>query len=118
MKNIVFKKTNDAANKTKTLSMTQKFEDHECKTQIRKSFLYKVSHAESVVEQPDQPQIHITKSFDTKKRCEKFNFQVNGSFYMTHHRSNVKVTFHHSLDIQIVWKSKIFSPKKSAVLTD
>ena len=117
MKNIVFKKNIDAEDKTKSLSIIQQFEDKECKTEIQKSFRYAVSSAELNAPQVCEPQIYITKSIDTKKKVEMFNFQVKGSFYITHIRLLWKVEFHHTLDIKINWKEKIFSPKKSEVLT-
>ena len=117
MKNIIFKKNIDAEDKTKSLSIIQKFEDKECKTEIQKSFRYAVSSAEINAPQVCEPQIYIIKSFDSKKKDEMFNFQVVGSFYITHIRLLWKVEFHHTLDIKIHWKEKIFSPKKSEVLT-
>ena len=117
MKNIIFKKNIDAEDKTKSLSVIQKFEDKECQTEIQKSFRYAVSGAEINAPPACEPQIYIIKSFDSKKKIEMFNFQVKGSFYITHSRLLWKVEFNHTLDIKIHWKEKIFSPKKSEVLT-
>ena len=117
MKNIIFKKNIDAEDKTKSLSIAQKFEDKECKTEIQKSFRYAVLGAEINAPQACEPQVYITKSFDSKKKVEMFSFQVIGSFYITHNRLLWRVEFHHTLDIKIHWKEKIFSPKKSEVLT-
>ncbi len=117
MKEILFKKKIDLTNRIKSFSISSDSEDKECKTHVEKSFLYNVLLADKT-EDLEPPQIHIKKSIDTAKKLEKFNFQVKGSFYMTRDRVLIKVDFHHTLNIEIVWKTKIFSPKKSEVLTD
>src|SRR3990172_3945339 len=117
MKNVLFKKRSDVKRGRKALSLTQKNEDQECITHVRKSFIYHVVFSEQISPNANQPQVYIKKAFDTQKRVEKFTFQVRGSFFMTHNLVLLEVRFQHTLNIRIVWKSKIFSPKKSAVLT-
>ena len=117
MKEILFKKKLDLTNRLKSFSITSDTEDKECKMRVEKSFLYNVTLADKT-EDLEVPQIYIKKSMDTHKKLEKFNFQVKGSFYTSRDRILIKVDFHHTLDIQINWKTKIFSPKKSEVLTD
>ena len=117
MKNIIFKKSLDPETRTKSLSVQQNFEDKDCKTQVRKSFQYKVNDAEIGEEKSSEPQIHILKKFDTRKQIEMFSFQVKGDFHITDNRMRYNVQFEHNLEIEIHWKSKAFSPKKSVVLT-
>ena len=112
MKNILFKKSIDKDKRKKSLSICQKTEDKESVTQVRKSFLYQVTDNNSIDPKAKPPEIHIKKSFDSRNKIEKFNFLVKGSFYMTHERVMVEVKFRHSLDIQIIWKKKVFSPQK------
>ncbi len=117
MKKIFFKKLMNPKEKTKTVFISSQTEDKECKTNMRKNFEYKVSRADKVDLNLEAPQVHIRKSFDTKKRIEKFCLRVDGKFYMKHERVTLKVDFCHALNIEIRWKTKAFSPKKSEILT-
>ena len=117
MKNITFKKSLNPQDRTKALSIEQKFEDTECKTKVLKNFFYSVTETKEVAPQVCEPHIYITKQLDTKKQLETFRFNVKGHFYITHNRMLMTINFEHVLDIQINWKTKHFSPKKSVVLT-
>ena len=117
MKEILFKKMSDLKRRTKHLSISQDAEDKDCRTHVQKSFSYIVSRVDEAQEDVQPPQIYIKKTFNSKTLVEQFCFEVKGSFYLTHNRFLTKVRFHHTLLIDIVWKSKVFSPKKSAVLT-
>jgi len=116
MKRVLIKKMTDPKRRIKSLSITQSKADKECRTHIRKGFLYHVSKADEQNPVTKRPQVYIKKVIDRDKKVETFNFQVKGRFYLMHARTLVKVCYHHTLDVQIFWK-KNFSPKKSAVLT-
>ena len=116
MKELRFKKNLDLQNRIKTFSISSDSEDKECKTHVEKGFRYNVSMAQGV-EELEAPQIYIKKGLNTAQKLETFNLQVKGSFYMTRDRMLIRVDFHHTLDIQITYKTKDFSPKKSEILT-
>ena len=92
-------------------------EDQDCRTHVRKSFVYIVTGAHQGESPIENPQIYVKKFFDTKLQHEKFSFRVKGAFYMTKDRVIYRVDFCHTLKIDIHWKNKIFSPKKSVTLT-
>ena len=117
MKKVLFRKRINLKKRIKTFSIYSRTEDHECKTQVRKGFAYAVDWAKEDKPESKPPLIFIRKSFDTKKGIEAFSFHVKGYFYVTHKRELMRVRFHHTLDIEIKWKVKDFSPKKSASLT-
>ena len=117
MKEILFKKALDPQKRTKTFSIKSHKEDKESKTVIEKGFAYQVLNVEQIEPKIEPPEIYIHKSIDNQKKIEKFNLQVRGSFYITKDRMLLQVYFHHTLNIEILWKTKIFSPKKSEVLT-
>lgn len=117
MKKVLFKRHNDKDNKIKNIAVLTKNEDKESKTEVYKSFMYKVTAVSDDAVEQIAPQVFIKKELDTKKNIEKFNFRVKGCFYITYDRKLVKVNFVHTLNILINWKKKIFSPKKSEVLT-
>ena len=117
MKEVMFKKISDLKRRTKHLSISQSSEDKDCKTVVQKSFSYIVTRVDSLEEPLNPPQIFIQKNLNTKTKVEQFRFEVKGSFYMSHNRFLMKVRFHHTLQIDLTWKTKVFSPKKSAVLT-
>lgn len=117
MKQCENKNENQRRNRLKNFCIRTNKCDKDSSTQIVKTFTYYASKAKGDSLNIESPEIFVTKSFDTKKRVEKFNFVVKGFFYMTQERGVAKVSFKHTLDINIQWKSKIFSPKKSVVLT-
>jgi hypothetical protein len=116
VKKILFKKRIDPDKRIKTFSIYSKTEDDECKTHVRKGFAYAVDLAKEVNPQYKPPLVFIRKTFDTRNGIEGFGFHVKGHFYMTHNRVLMRVRFHHTLDIEIKWKAKNFSPKKSVSL--
>lgn|SRR3989338_11689257 len=117
MRNIIYKKKQSLEHRRKIISICENSEDKECKTYIRKSFIYIISKVEAMGENQNPPEIFIKKRFDTKSLVERFSFRVKGAFYITRERNLFKVDFCHTLRINIIWKSKLFSPKKSVTLT-
>lgn len=117
MRTVEFKRAYNKAKGIKHLTITQASEDANSSTHVDKSFIYQAVVVDSASENVQAPQIHVKKFIDTKQQIEKFTFEVKGSFLVTHDRKYVKIKFHHRLHIEIRWKNKIFSPKKSAVLT-
>ena len=117
MKKVLYKKRQSLKHRRKVIAMHEFCEDQDCRTHVRKSFVYIVTsahHGESPVE---SPQVYVRKFYDTKLHHEKFSFRVKGAFYMTKDRAIFRVDFCHTLKIDIHWKNKIFSPKKSVTLT-
>ncbi len=110
MRDILYKKKQSLKNHRKTISINEHSEDKECKTHVRKSFVYIVTDVQGIKESVSQPEIYITKSFDAKLYKEIFSFRVKGAFFMTQERGIFKVNFCHALKINIAWKNKIFSP--------
>ena len=117
MKTINFKRHKDVKRGTKYLHISSRTESKECITLVRKGFLYKAQISQETEPEQSSPEIFIRKAIDTEKNIEKFSFHVKGTFYMSHSRKSIRVDFHHSLNIKIVWKKKVFSPEKSEVLT-
>ena len=117
MKKILFKKRIDLDKRMKTFSIYSQTEDSQCKTHVRKGFAYTVDLSREDRPISKAPLVFIKKTLDTKKGIEGFNFHVKGHFYVNHNRRLMRVRFNHTLDIEIKWKVKNFSPKKSASLT-
>ena len=117
MRKILYKKRQSLKNRRKIICISELADDKECTTHVRKSFVYIVTRVESTTAVLQQPQIFIKKGLDTRLQQEKFSFRVKGAFYMTRDRHVFRVDFCHLLRIDIAWKSKIFSPKKSVTLT-
>ena len=118
MKNILFKKLIDPEKNTKSLLIEQRFEDQECHSYVRKSFYYTAKPTVETQPQVVEPEMYIFKNFDSKKKVEMFSFHVHGNFYVTHQRTLLAISFYHTLDIQIQWKSKLTLPKKPAIIKE
>ena len=112
MKQLMFRKIRDVKKNKKMVSIRSFTESKECKTRIRKCFVYKVSNVGQDKSCLEPPNIYIKKTFDSVRKVEVFTFRVQGGFYMSHKRVPVYVNFHHTLSIHIIW-NKDFSPKKS-----
>jgi hypothetical protein len=117
MKEILYKKRQSLKYRRKIIAIDEHNEDNDCRTHVRKSFAYIVTMANPAEGALSAPEIHIKKNFDSKAQTEKFSFRVKGAFYMEKDRYVLKVNFCHTLKIDIYWKNKVFSPKKSATLT-
>jgi len=117
MKTILYRKRQSLKNHRKMVSINEQSDEKECKTHVRKSFAYIVSNVTAEKEIIEAPEIHIKKSFDTKRHQEKFSFRVKGAFYIKEHKAIYKVDFCHTLRIELEWKDKTFSPNKSVTLT-
>jgi len=113
MKQIFFKKMSDPQKRIKEVCINSEVEDKECKTKTQKGFVYRASKADKGDLTFESPEVNIQKSFDTNKNIEKFSLKVKGTFYITHQLEVLEVNFQHTLDIEIFWKTKVFSPKKS-----
>ena len=82
MREILFRNMTSVPKRRKAILISERSEDKECKTYVRKSFVYIVT-PEVRVEQPiPQPDIYIRKSYSTKTKEEKFSFRVKGYFYV------------------------------------
>ncbi|VAX35149.1 hypothetical protein MNBD_UNCLBAC01-1809 [hydrothermal vent metagenome] len=116
MKKICFEKKSDSKKRIKKVFINSTTEDKECMTKMNKSFLYRVNKTNKVDLNLEAPQVNIKKTFDTQKNIEIFSLQVTGKFFITHNRMLLEVYFQHKLYIEIHWKMKKISPKKSEVL--
>ena len=117
MKQVTLNRRSSPEHGTKRFSILQMNEERDCSTRVYKSFRYHLSHLDASEKLSDVPDIYITKNIDTRRRIERFSFTVVGAFYLGSNRQLYKVNFQHTLKIQINWKTKIFSPKKSEILT-
>lgn len=117
MREILYKKRQSVKYRRKVIAIDESNQDKDCRTHIRKSFAYIVALANPADKALQEPEIYIKKSFNTKRQIEQFSFRVKGAFYMEKDRYVLKVNFCHTLKIDINWKNKVFSPKKSATLT-
>jgi hypothetical protein len=104
------------ARRKKTLSISERSEDKECQTRVKKSFIYLVSAQETMDEVLAGPVIYIKKCRNTKTQQEYFYFRIKGCFYLAKDKNFFKVRFCHCLKIHILWKTKQFSSPKSATL--
>jgi hypothetical protein len=99
----------------KVITLREHTDDKQCITDVRKNFVYVASAAQDEEAQP-APQVHIAKSFDSISRDEKFSFQVKGFFYVNHGRRLMKVAYRHTLRINLHWKTKTSTPKKTVTM--
>jgi hypothetical protein len=117
MKKLTFQKSRNIKNKSKIIMISSHHEDEESVTDVRKSFCYMLSRADFADDQAQPPEMYVKKNVDARSGMEHCHFKVKGSFFITYQRQRLKVRFHHSLHIRVAWKKKVFSPKKSEVLT-
>ena len=114
MREILFKNLTSLHKRRKTLSISERSEDNECQTYVKKNFIYLVSPQATMDDPLSAPVIYIKKIRDTKTQQEIFSFRIKGYFYLARDTSFFKVRFCHGLKIYIFWKTKQFSSLKSA----
>ena len=115
MRDILHKTTAILQGRGKVITLREHAEEKECVTDVRKNFMYLATEAQSE-EGQSVPLVHIKKSFDSVTHDEKFSFRVKGFFYVNHSRRLLKVDYCHTLRINLHWKSKLSSPKKSVTM--
>ncbi len=117
MREVLYRKWNSVKDRRKMMSIRETSDEQDCRTSVRKHFVYFVTQEKQMENTINPPRIDIAKYVNTRTNEEKFHFRVKGYFYITKNQQLLKVRFCHSLHIGIAWKKKIFSPKKSATLT-
>ncbi len=117
MRKILYKKRHSFKHRRKIILIKEMAEDKECRTIVQKSFIYKIRNSGYTNTVDTHPEIFVRKHIDNKQQKEVFHFKVKGSFSLRQGRHSYKVEFCHILKINIFWKAKIFSPKKSGTLT-
>jgi hypothetical protein len=115
MRDVLHKTTGILQGRGKVITLREHAEEKECVTDVRKNFIYVATEAQSE-EKQSIPQVHIKKSFDSVHRNEKFSFRVKGFFYVNHSRRLMKVAYCHTLRINLHWKIKSSSPKKTVTM--
>ncbi len=115
MRDILHKTTAILQGRGKLISLREHTEEKETISDVRKNFIYIASEAETQ-EEPTTPRVHIKKSFDSVSRDERFAFRVKGYFYVNHARRVVRIDYCHTLRINLHWKSKTSSPKKTVTM--
>ena len=115
MRDIYHKTTAILKGRGKVITLREHAEEKDCVTDVRKNFLYLATEAQSE-EGQSIPQVHIKKSFDSVTHDEKFSFRVKGFFYVNHSRRLMKVDYCHTLRINLHWKVKTSSPKKTVTM--
>jgi hypothetical protein len=115
MRDIFHKTTGILQGRGKVITLREHAEEKECVTDVRKNFIYVALEAQSQEEQ-SIPQVHIAKSFDSVRGDERFSFRVKGFFYVNHSRRLMKVAYCHTLRINLHWKIKATTPKKTVTM--
>ena len=115
MRDILHKTTAILQGRGKVVTLREHAEEKECVTDVRKNFIYLAKEVQSE-EKHAVPEVHIKKSFDSVSRNEKFSFRVKGVFYVNHSRRLMKVDYCHTLRINLHWKAKVTSPKKTVTM--
>jgi len=115
MCDIIYKTAGILQGRGKVITLREHTDEKECVTDVRKNFIYVAAEAQSE-EKQSIPQVHIAKSFDSVRCDEKFSFRVKGFFYVNHSRRLMKVAYCHTLRINLHWKIKTSTPKKTVTM--
>ncbi|MBF0571052.1 MAG: hypothetical protein HQL12_04185 [Candidatus Omnitrophica bacterium] len=115
MRDILHKTTAVLHGRGKVITLREHAEEKECVTDVRKNFIYVGTEAQSE-EAQSIPRVYIKKSFDSVSRDEKFFFRVKGSFYVNYSRRLMLVSYCHTLRINLHWKVKVSTPKKTVTM--
>ncbi len=117
MKRVIFRHKLSPAHRRKLVSIHETNSDKQVTTRIRKSFLYQLEIVRDGNTAEQDPEMFIHKQVDSARKYEEFWFRTKGSFCLVSGEDVVRVHFSHSLRIEMQWRQKAFSPKKSVTLT-
>jgi len=115
MRDILHKTTSILQGRGKVISLREHSEEKACVSDVRKNFIYLASEAQHE-EEAAEPRVYIKKYFDSASNDERFCFRVKGFFYVNHSRRLMKVDYCHTLRINLHWKAKKSSPKKTVTM--
>ncbi|MBF0490260.1 MAG: hypothetical protein HQL15_06520 [Candidatus Omnitrophica bacterium] len=115
MRDILHKTKEILKGRGKRIVIQEHSSDNQCISDIRKNFLYIAQDVERE-EDPKKPEVHVSKSFDSLNRTEKFIMQVKGSFYVNRNRRLVKIVYYHTLKILLHWKTAVTAPTQSVTM--
>ncbi|MDE2221512.1 MAG: hypothetical protein KGK03_00395 [Candidatus Omnitrophica bacterium] len=115
MRDITHKQTAILDGRGKVITLREHTDEKECVTDVRKNFIY-VAAEVPMEERPAAPKVYIKKSFDSVTRDEKFFFRVKGILYVNHCRRVMQVAYCHTLRINLHWKVKTSTPKKTVTM--
>lgn len=115
MRDILHKTKEILKGRGKRIVIHERAQDKECVSDVRKNFLYiaqEVDHEEDA----KSPEVHVSKSFDSLNRNEKFIMQVKGYFYINRNRRLIRIAYYHTLKILLHWKTAVTHPTKSVTM--
>ena len=115
MRDILHRTTAVLQGRGKVITLREHTDEKECVTDVSKNFIYVASEVQRE-EGQSIPRVHIKKFFDSVSRDERFAFRVKGTFYVNHSRRLMKVDYCHTLRINLHWKFKGSTPKKSVTM--
>ena len=105
LREILYRSHKSIKNKRRSISVTERCENAQSSTRVRKILVYKISSMDNVPAL-EEPVVFVTKMCDTKTKRERFIFRVKGMFYVTEHDDSFIINFCHSLLVDIVPKAK------------
>ena len=115
MRNLLHKTREVLKGQGRIVLITEHKEDHECRSDVRKEFVY-VAREAAMEEALPVPVVHIEKSYDSENHDEFFSLRVKGAMYVQRHRRLMKIGYSHRLRIRLHWKDHAASPKKSVTM--
>ena len=115
MKNVSYKKRDLARFKGRFVAVREFHPDTDCDTNIAKNFVYLLSRADALPEQPPVPTISVIKKIDTAANTEIFHLKVKGEIYLNRGRFIYRVEYCHSLKVRMLWKINVLSSKPAAL---
>ena len=115
MKDVLHKVRETVGGRGKIILITERAEDKQCVSDVRKKFIYVAKEVDSDGGTAT-PQVRVEKYFDSKTNDEFFSMIVRGFFHVYRNRRMVKVGYCHFLKIRLRWKIKNISPKNSVTM--
>ena len=114
MKDVAYIKR-EMVDRGRVVSVREHSQDKDCETRVMKNFVYLVSWADAIPQEPEAPEIRITKKISAEDKTESFVFKVKGSIYVKEKRFIYRVRYCHSLCVHLYWKNHVLSTKPAAL---
>lgn len=117
MKKIIYYKKDFTSHPLRGVSLRESLEDAESYTDIKKTFVYKVSCVDHIEENMPKPEVFVMKRSLNQGRKETFRCVIKGVVYVRENRFLYAVQYSHGLLIDLKWKTHVLREHPSVLKT-
>ncbi len=117
MKKVSYHKKDFQSQRLRGVSLCEFLQDADSVTQIKKTFVYKVTMVDRVEDDIAKPEIFVIKKSLNQGKQESFRCIIKGTVYIRENRFVYCVKYLHGLLIHLKWKTHVLREYPSVLKT-